>query len=145
LFEFKLLCLDPAPNPDNVSEDAVADNAAAEEDASAINPFLIDDDEPTPDADEQFTENDIAQTPNSDDIPLSAAAQSSMFAPFSAAAQRTTFPNLNKDVPPPPSQDSDQEEEDTPDLYLPSLVNPSMFLPIPNVRCPHECSAFADP
>lgn len=35
----------------------------------------------------------------------------------------------NKDVPPPPSE---SEEEDAPELYLPGLVLPTMFLPIPN-------------
>ncbi|KAF5350206.1 hypothetical protein D9758_007846 [Tetrapyrgos nigripes] len=39
-------------------------------------------------------------------------------------------PNLNKDVPPPPSE-SDGEEE-AHDVYLPELVIPTMFLPIPN-------------
>ena len=42
--------------------------------------------------------------------------------------------NINKDVPLPPSNDSEDEEEDIPDVYLPSLVAPTMFLPIPNVR-----------
>ncbi|KIK50603.1 hypothetical protein GYMLUDRAFT_234560 [Collybiopsis luxurians FD-317 M1] len=37
--------------------------------------------------------------------------------------------NLNKDVPPPPSE---SEEEDAPEIYLPGLVLPTMFLPIPN-------------
>ncbi|KAF9006133.1 hypothetical protein BDQ17DRAFT_332984 [Cyathus striatus] len=41
--------------------------------------------------------------------------------------------NLNKDVPPPPSTSSESDEE-APDLYLPGLVIPTMFLPIPNVR-----------
>ncbi|KAJ7879904.1 hypothetical protein B0H14DRAFT_2707812 [Mycena olivaceomarginata] len=39
-------------------------------------------------------------------------------------------PNRNKDVPPPPQSDSD--EEDSPELYLPGLCIPTMFLPIPN-------------
>lgn len=37
--------------------------------------------------------------------------------------------DLNKDVPPPPT---DSEEEDAPEIYQPGLVLPTMFLPIPN-------------
>lgn len=44
--------------------------------------------------------------------------------------------NLNKDVPPPPPEESENavEEEEAPDLFLPGLINPTMLLPIPNVR-----------
>lgn len=42
----------------------------------------------------------------------------------------TRIQNLNKDVPPPPS---DSEVEDAPEIYQPGLVLPTMFLPIPNV------------
>ncbi|KAI0731358.1 hypothetical protein C8Q76DRAFT_612246 [Earliella scabrosa] len=42
-------------------------------------------------------------------------------------------PNFNKSVPPTPALPSDDEdEEDVPELYLPSLIVPTMFLPIPN-------------
>lgn len=42
--------------------------------------------------------------------------------------------NVNKEVPPPPLSDTDDDEQDdTPDLYLPGLILPTMFLPIPNV------------
>ncbi|KAF5387377.1 hypothetical protein D9757_005706 [Collybiopsis confluens] len=39
-----------------------------------------------------------------------------------------TTPNVNKDMPPPPSE----SEEEAPEMYLPGLVLPTMFLPIPN-------------
>lgn len=49
--------------------------------------------------------------------------------------------NVNKDVPPPPEEEQEQdaeegtqEEEEVPDLFLPGLIIPTMFLPIPNVR-----------
>jgi len=51
--------------------------------------------------------------------------------PFSA------IPDLNKDVPPPPVEEQDGEEEgqeELPEIYLPALTSPTMFLPIPNVR-----------
>ncbi|TBU27304.1 hypothetical protein BD311DRAFT_665670 [Dichomitus squalens] len=42
-------------------------------------------------------------------------------------------PDLNKSVPPTPALPSDDEdEEEIPELYLPSLTLPTMFLPIPN-------------
>ncbi|KAE9396866.1 hypothetical protein BT96DRAFT_977219 [Gymnopus androsaceus JB14] len=49
--------------------------------------------------------------------------------PVSTPTRLLTVQNLNKDVPPPPSE---SEEEDAPELYLPGLVLPTMFLPIPN-------------
>ena len=33
-----------------------------------------------------------------------------------------------------PGPDSDEDEEEMPDLYIPALIAPTMFLPIPNVR-----------
>jgi hypothetical protein len=30
--------------------------------------------------------------------------------------------------------DSDEDDEEMPDLYIPALIAPTMFLPIPNVR-----------
>ncbi|KAL0953818.1 hypothetical protein HGRIS_004998 [Hohenbuehelia grisea] len=42
-------------------------------------------------------------------------------------------PNLNKDVPPnPPPQSEDDLEDEALDVVLPDLVLPTMFLPIPN-------------
>ncbi|KAG1740064.1 hypothetical protein EDB19DRAFT_1895431 [Suillus lakei] len=38
-------------------------------------------------------------------------------------------PNVNKDVPPPPVSEAESE---APELYLPGLTMPTMFLPIPN-------------
>ncbi|KAI0766703.1 hypothetical protein BD413DRAFT_569946 [Trametes elegans] len=48
-------------------------------------------------------------------------------------------PNMNKSVPPTPvpaASDDDEDEEEVPELYLPGLTLPTMFLPIPNVRYP---------
>jgi hypothetical protein len=57
---------------------------------------------------------------------------------------QSPLPNLNKDVPPPPPEEpapqpeeeaeEEDEEDAAPDIYLPALIVPSMFLPIPNVR-----------
>ncbi|KAJ7623179.1 hypothetical protein FB45DRAFT_924801 [Roridomyces roridus] len=50
--------------------------------------------------------------------------------PLATPISPTLTANRNKDVPPPPSEDSDQDE--APELYLPGLCIPTMFLPIPN-------------
>jgi hypothetical protein len=43
-------------------------------------------------------------------------------------------PDFNKEVPPTPHSGSDEETEEAPEINLPELVAPSMFLPIPNVQ-----------
>ncbi|KAJ7654415.1 hypothetical protein DFH06DRAFT_513816 [Mycena polygramma] len=88
-------------------------------------PFLIDDesdsdeDEATPTSQSQQT---IAAT---DDVPLASTSPNPLSSPFQSPP-----PNRNKEVPPPPLSDSDEEE--APELYLPALCIPTMFLPIPN-------------
>ncbi|KAK7061051.1 hypothetical protein VNI00_000786 [Paramarasmius palmivorus] len=53
--------------------------------------------------------------------------------PVSSTPVTPTTPNVNKDVPPPPAEETiAEEEEEVPELYLPGLVIPTMFLPIPN-------------
>lgn len=94
-------------------------------------PFLVDDS----DSDDQLSEEEVdtKETPQSIAVEIS-LAQSSESAPVTPLT-----PNVNKAVPPPPESD-DEEEEEAPDLYLPGLVIPTMFLPIPNVRhfpCSH--------
>jgi hypothetical protein len=59
-----------------------------------------------------------------------ALAQSALLAP-SEVPPSIPSPNVNKDVPPPPASDTESE---APELYLPGLTMPTMFLPIPNVR-----------
>ncbi|KAI0358032.1 hypothetical protein OH77DRAFT_1397582 [Trametes cingulata] len=54
-----------------------------------------------------------------------------------ALASTPRSPNLNKSVPPTlapaaRSDDEEEDEEEAPELYLPGLTLPTMFLPIPN-------------
>ncbi|KAK0188654.1 hypothetical protein F5146DRAFT_1104142 [Armillaria mellea] len=86
-------------------------------------PFLIDDDDgksSNNDGSPQLSTSRQSMTP-AEEIPLAASLASPTL-------------NINKDVPPPPlSQvDTDPDEDEAPDLYLPGLVLPTMFLPIPN-------------
>ncbi|KAG2112987.1 uncharacterized protein F5147DRAFT_682178 [Suillus discolor] len=57
-----------------------------------------------------------------------ALAQSALLTP-SEVPLSLPSPNVNKDVPPPPPSDTESE---APELYLPGLIMPTMFLPIPN-------------
>jgi hypothetical protein len=43
-----------------------------------------------------------------------------------------------------PGPDSDEDEEEMPDLYIPALIAPTMFLPIPNVRLSYFFRASVD-
>jgi len=86
-------------------------------------PFLVDDSE------EPLSDEDLGGSEKAapvDEMPL--AQPTTPITPASLA------PNVNKAVPPPPPPDTDEDSDDAPDLYLPGLVIPAMFLPIPNVR-----------
>jgi len=96
-------------------------------------PFLVDDPEdPMSDDDRDerpdmhISESQQTITP-ADEIPLTRS-------PSSPTTPTLLSPNRNKAVPPPPLSESDQEDEQPPELYLAGLVIPTMFLPIPNVR-----------
>jgi hypothetical protein len=105
--------------------------------AETPDPFLIDEegDALSEDEDSSAAVSQLTVSP-AHDVPLDLPPASSP-EPDSAPRQAPTspLPNLNKDVPPPPSSESEQEDE-IPDLYVPMLIMPTMFLPIPNVRLP---------
>ena len=102
-------------------------------------PFIVDDgessdsseDHTASDADGLADDNDAAAD---EDIVL---AQSTIIdAPVTASDQQPiASADVNKDVPPPPSSPSteEEEEEEPPELFLPGLIIPTLFLPIPNV------------
>ncbi|TFK39810.1 hypothetical protein BDQ12DRAFT_681260 [Crucibulum laeve] len=97
-------------------------------------PFLIDDEgDALSEDDQQDSSAAVSESHLSaaHDIPLTVTPP-----PPSAASVAIPSPllsaNLNKDVPPPPASSSSDEEEEEPDLYLPGLIVPTMFLPIPN-------------
>lgn len=91
-------------------------------------PFLMDSEDEGESVDEDLGASHSV-TP-ADEISLARSSR-----PGSPRSPLTPNVNVNKDVPPPPAPESDEEDDDdAPDLYLPGLVIPSMFLPIPNVR-----------
>lgn len=100
-------------------------------------PFIVDDGEDS----DSTGEHDSDAAGEADDNQAAdediALAQSAILdAPVSASVQQPPLsPNVNKAVPPPPSSSStdEEEEEEPPELYLPGLIIPTLFLPIPNV------------
>jgi hypothetical protein len=95
--------------------------------AEAPDPFLIDEDGDELSAGEEQEESSATPSP-AHNVPLELPQ-----------APKSPLPDVNKDVPPPPSDDSEEDEENddgetVPDVYAPALVQPNMFLPIPNVR-----------
>jgi hypothetical protein len=88
-------------------------------------PFLVDDPE-DPTSESESTESTTPQQslPVPEGISLAQPSTSPVTSPTLVS---------ERPLPPAPTQDSDEEEE-TPDLYLPALTAPTMFLPIPNVR-----------
>lgn len=106
--------------------------------AEAPDPFLIDDEEDgeslsEEEADEEQVSSDaisqkVVLPTESVPLDLPSSPEASISQPQSLISP---IPNLQKDTPLPPSE---SEEEYVPDLYVSSLIVPTMFLPIPNVR-----------
>ena len=96
-------------------------------DPEVPDPFLVDDEE-DPLSDEDLGESSI--TAPADEI------SSARLVTLTTPPLTPLTPNVNKAVPPPPPPDTDEDSDDAPELYLPGLVIPTMFLPIPNVRRP---------
>ncbi|RDB20833.1 Trafficking protein particle complex subunit 12 [Hypsizygus marmoreus] len=105
-------------------------------------PFLIDGEEndysdhgeeEAADAAAAVTESQVTISPPHE-IPLASPSESiiSQQPQHTVSLSLIPAPNINKDVPPPPSSDSETDSDEAPDLYHPGLVIPTMFLPIPN-------------
>lgn len=96
-------------------------------------PFLIDDEG---DALSDEERGQTASPAAASSVPLSISPSPSPAA-LSSKPLPSPFlsPNVNKDVPPPPLSDIDDDSDDeAPEISLPGLVVPTVFLPIPNVR-----------
>jgi hypothetical protein len=104
--------------------------------AETLDPFLVDDeDEGDSHSEEETVEENTSSDANShqvvspsEAVPLDLPSSPEVNTP----RPQPLIPNLQKDVPPPPSEY--EEEEYVPELYVPALIVPTMFLPIPNVR-----------
>lgn len=98
------------------------------------NPFIGEDSEGALSEGENVSSDVEGASPDSESVHPAdeeiALAQSALPAP-SEVPSFILSPNVNKDVPPPPVSDTESE---APELYLPGLTMPTMFLPIPNVR-----------
>ncbi|EMD38936.1 hypothetical protein CERSUDRAFT_47943 [Gelatoporia subvermispora B] len=112
---------DPALSEPELPDPFVVDESAGQSLSASVSEVV----EPSPAPSSINLEQSV---PAVDEIAL---AQSTILSPSaSSSSQPLPSPNLNKAVPSPPAAESD--DEDAPDLYLPSLLLPTMFLPIPN-------------
>lgn len=98
------------------------------------NPFIGEDSEGALSEGEDASSDVEGASPDSENVHPAdeeiALAQPALLTP-SEVPPFIPSPNVNKDVPPPPVSDTESE---APELYLPGLTMPTMFLPIPNVR-----------
>ncbi|KAG6868957.1 hypothetical protein C0993_007171 [Termitomyces sp. T159_Od127] len=129
------------PAPGDSAEQAKSGQAALLEESTVStyiepdvpDPFLIDDDtlsEEGPVVDDTMSPSQsIALSPT--EVPLTLLSLTNVAEPTTTHTVGPTSPNVNKDVPPLPA-DSGTDEDEAPDLYLPGLLLPTMFLPIPN-------------
>jgi len=93
-------------------------------------PFLIDDDD---DDDDQDVPT-VATVSESQQTIVPAHEISLTPEPITTHPIVSPSSNPNKDVPLPPLPDSESDKDEAHDLYLPGLITPTLFLPIPNVR-----------
>lgn len=97
-------------------------------------PFIVEGSEGTLSEGEDASSDVEGTSPDSESVHPAdeeiALVQSALLTP-SEVPPSIPSPNVNKDVPPPPASDTESE---APELYLPGLTMPTMFLPIPNVR-----------
>lgn len=102
--------------------------------AEAPDPFLVDEEGDAQSEEDKAVDSSAAVSPPASDVPLDPSPLPQQYEPQSPVI---LAPDINKDVPPTPRDDQneeDEDEEDIPELYLPTLILPTMFLPIPNVR-----------
>lgn len=123
----------PGVIQENIEESTVVPSPSAEHFEPDPDSFLIDDPEDPVSDDENVTPlpssqelSEQSMVPPAEEISLSQPHSGEYSSPLLSS-------NVYKAVPPPSPPDSDEDDE-TPELYLPGLVIPTMFLPIPNVR-----------
>lgn len=94
-------------------------------DPRQVDAFFDDDDNSSSGDSTVSSSSAQAQPPATTDIDLTSPPPDQMeeFSP--------ELPPLSATAPGP---DSDEDDEEMPDLYIPALIAPTMFLPIPNVR-----------
>ena len=98
-------------------------------------PFLIDEEGDVLSEEERNGTNALEETVSESQGLGTPAHEISLLPQEASAAElppSSPSPAVNKDVPPLPTTESEKEE--APELFVPALIAPSMFLPIPNVR-----------
>ena len=90
-----------------------------------VDPFFHDDDDSSSEGSTVSSSSAQVPPPATTDISLTSPP------PDRSAQLSPVIPPLSASAPGP---DSDEDEEEMPDLYIPALIAPTVFLPIPNVR-----------
>jgi hypothetical protein len=119
---------EPQLNPHEQSPSTTVISPSVFIERETPDPFLVDDEE---EEDSLSEEEKTSSDANSQQAVLPTEAVPLDLPSSPEATPQALLPNLQKDVPPPPSE---SEEEYVPELYVPALIVPTMFLPIPNVR-----------
>ncbi len=127
--------------PSPVAEEEVGDSSPSDltpsqeviTEPEVPDPFLIDEEGDALSEEERDAEKKALEENLSESQEHSTPAHEISLLPQEApTVQPLPSPAVDKDVPPLPPAESEKEE--APELYVPALIVPSMFLPIPNVR-----------
>ncbi|KZV68226.1 hypothetical protein PENSPDRAFT_653361 [Peniophora sp. CONT] len=111
------------------------------QEVEALDPFLVDDPEdPEPVTPAPVAVSALAPIPASDSRDITPSHEVEISTPplsVTPEVKPEATLNIDKPVPPPPapavaSESSEEDEPEVPAVYLPQLVLPTMFLPIPN-------------
>ncbi|KAF7794259.1 hypothetical protein EIP86_005392 [Pleurotus ostreatoroseus] len=119
---------DTSSADERMAQSTTPSSAAADDEIALAQSTIL---EPEPDP----------ATPTQPTYPVSAIiSPAPVTSPFPHPALFSPQPNVHKEVlavPSAPSSEDEEDEEDEepPELYLPGLVLPTMFLPIPNDAC----------
>ena len=95
-------------------------------------PFLIDEEGDALSEEERDAAKALEDSVSESQEHSTPAHEISLLPQEAPAVEPLPSPAVDRDVPPLPSAESEKEE--APELYVPALIVPSMFLPIPNVR-----------
>jgi hypothetical protein len=115
----------PLPSPSPIPIMEPVDPVQPLENPRKVDAFFHDDEHSSSDGSTVSSSSGQVQLPATTDIALTSPP------PDRTVQLSPAIPSQSTSAPGP---DSDEDEEEMPDLYIPALIAPTMFLPIPNVR-----------
>lgn len=117
----------PQDSPDELM--APASPPVVEQDV--LDPFLVDDPDDPVTPSEPPTARPLSVGLSLDDAQIPPAAADVISLVTDPLPVPSPSLDVHKPIPPPPASDSDESEAEAPVVYVPELVLPTMFLPIP--------------